>query len=196
MGFPHHGLSHLIEHPTWMRMRSRCNNPKNPKYPRYGGRGIRVCAEWEASFERFYADMGPKPSPAHSIDRIDNNGNYEPGNCRWATNQQQARNQSRTRTFTAFGETRLFIEWLEIYGRNYSLVRSRLHLGWSLERALTEPSKPHCPPPSKPSKFRQFIPQMVEMRKAGKYLREIALEFGISTSMVKFLILTKERKAA
>jgi hypothetical protein len=83
---------------TWISMRSRCNNPKNKRYYDYGGRGIKVCDRWNESFENFYQDMGDPPSSAHSIDRYpDNDGNYEPGNCRWATLAQQAMNKRSTK---------------------------------------------------------------------------------------------------
>lgn len=85
------------EYICWCTMVQRCENPKNAKYPLYGGRGITICARWRTSFANFLADMGRKPSPKHSIDRIDNDGNYEPGNCRWATGSQQASNQQRQR---------------------------------------------------------------------------------------------------
>lgn len=84
-----------IHHPaygTWLNMRQRCNNPHNPKYRLYGGRGIVICERWMQSFENFIEDMGPKPSPEHSIDRIDGDGNYELSNCRWATKKEQATN--------------------------------------------------------------------------------------------------------
>ena len=90
-------------------MGQRCNNPKNPDYPRYGGRGITVCERW-MTFENFLADMGEKPR-GQSIDRINNNGNYEPGNCKWATQREQVRNSSHMRLITCNGETLCFKDW-------------------------------------------------------------------------------------
>lgn len=81
----------------WNAMRQRCGNPNQPHYARYGGLGVTVCERWE-KFENFYADMGDPPTDTHSLDRIDPFGNYEPGNCRWATREEQARNTRRTRS--------------------------------------------------------------------------------------------------
>jgi hypothetical protein len=81
-----------LEHSIWRQMRNRCNNPKNPAFPDYGGRGIKVCEPWLNSFENFYNDMGYRPPDKHCIDRTDNNGNYEPGNCKWVTYSESARN--------------------------------------------------------------------------------------------------------
>ncbi len=88
-----HGMSHTKEHQAWNSMKLRCHDPGNSNYPRYGARGIRVCKRWRESFENFFADMGKCPDPKMSLDRIDNDGNYEPNNCRWATFSQQQFNK-------------------------------------------------------------------------------------------------------
>jgi len=88
-----HGKTGTPEHNAWAEMIRRCFDPRRKCYEYYGGRGITVCNRWIENFENFYADMGPKPTPKHSIDRIDVNGNYEPSNCRWATPQEQSTNQ-------------------------------------------------------------------------------------------------------
>ena len=87
-----HGMTKTPEHKTWSEMRQRCYNPNNNQFNDWGGRGIAVCDRWKDSFQNFYEDMGPRPSDKYSIDRIDNNGNYQPSNCKWSSRKDQARN--------------------------------------------------------------------------------------------------------
>jgi hypothetical protein len=124
------------EYATWHAMLRRCSVPSLPAYPRYGGRGIRVCDRWQ-SFESFFADMGPRPSAAHSIDRIDNDGHYEPGNVRWALPSVQNRNKSTNRMLTWKDETMTVTDWAERCGMDPNTLGTRLRRGWSLDRALT-----------------------------------------------------------
>src|ERR1700722_1457131 len=98
-----HNIKHRVssEYSTWVSMKSRCNNPNSTSYKLYGEKGVSVCKQWNDSFQCFFNDMGPKPTKNHSIDRYpDKNGNYEPGNCRWATDKEQNRNRSNTKWIT------------------------------------------------------------------------------------------------
>lgn len=108
-----HGMVYTPEHKSWSGMIHRCNNKSHKNYDRYGGRGIAVCERWlgPSGFENFYADMGPKPTRLHSIDRINNDGNYEPGNCRWATMREQQGNKRNNIMLTIGGETMNVADW-------------------------------------------------------------------------------------
>lgn len=132
-----HAMSKSPEFRAWAKMLDRCHNPRNESYRHYGGRGISVCSEWAESFDAFFESMGTRPTSKHSIERRDNNGNYEPSNCFWATRLEQARNTSRTRMIEAFGERKLLSEWSYFTGLPETTIRSRLRRGWNAERALT-----------------------------------------------------------
>jgi len=139
-----HGATGGVEYTTWLGLRARCNNPKSTNYGSYGGRGIKVCDRWNESFEAFFEDMGARPSADHSIDRIDNDGDYELGNCRWATQRQQSRNTRKNVFVTHAGETKCVAEWAEQYGISGSLLHCRLRAGWDFEEAVSiEPWKGH-----------------------------------------------------
>lgn len=132
-----HGLSESSEYIVWGGMKGRCADKKQKSH---GGRGIKVCERW-MTFENFLADMGPRPSDQHQIDRINNNGNYEPGNCRWATRSEQMRNTRGNRVLEFRGEVRTVAEWVVITGIPCRTLRGRLWLGWPIEKALTTPVK-------------------------------------------------------
>lgn len=126
------------EYSIWMNLRARCNNPKNNRYHRYGARGIRVCDRWMEDFLNFLEDMGRRPSPDHQIDRIDNNGDYTPDNCRWATRAEQSRNRSTSRFLEFAGQRLTLAEWGALTGIGMKTLHMRLKDGWPVERALTE----------------------------------------------------------
>lgn len=126
------------EYRAWGDLKQRCLNPNHPRFADYGGRGITVCAEWVASFSAFYRDMGPRPA-GHSIDRIDNDGPYSPGNCRWATRSQQNRNARTTRRVRGMAVADL----AERHGLHLHTVKHRLDRGESMRDALRDPSGSH-----------------------------------------------------
>lgn len=138
-----HGGSYTKEYRTWDAMRRRCNDPKHPQYPDYGGRGIKVCQEW-GKFENFIAAMGAAPK-GMSIDRINNDGNYEPANCRWATKMTQANNKRNTTYVKYKGRMVPVAELARIGGMNRTAVKQRIAYGWSAEDAISTPIRQHRP---------------------------------------------------
>jgi hypothetical protein len=127
------------EYRAWANIKNRCHNELTPAYAYYGARGIAVCDKWRNSYESFLADMGRRPSPSHSIDRIDNDRGYEPGNCRWATLSEQRRNTRAVQRFEHGGDKLMAIEWQEKTGLRSKIIRRRLIRGWSIEKAVTTP---------------------------------------------------------
>jgi hypothetical protein len=126
---------------TWCGMIQRCEYAKAAGYARYGGRGIRVCDRWRHDFAAFLADMGPRPTPRHTVDRVDNDGNYEPGNCRWATRTEQRNNiPGRLVWLTLNGETHTVTEWARLRGIDSFTLFRRVYRGWTPERALVTPT--------------------------------------------------------
>jgi hypothetical protein len=132
------GKSNSSEYATWSSAIARCTNPKNRMYPNYGGRGITVCDRWR-TFSHFLEDMGLRPSPVHSLDRIDNDGPYSPENCRWATTLEQANNKTMNRIIEFDGERLTVSQWARKIGLQPTTITRRLKLGWSIEDALTRP---------------------------------------------------------
>lgn len=134
-----HRMTKSAEYKIWTDIKTRCFNKNRKDYGRYGGRGITMHAEWVRSFEAFYRDLGPRPSPEHSVDRYPNNdGNYEPGNVRWATRSEQARNKRNNCSLTINGTTKLIIEWAEESGTDFLVIWKRIKRGWSPERSVFE----------------------------------------------------------
>lgn len=127
------------EYAIWCGLKARCYNPKSPCFARYGGRGIGVCRQWRNDFAKFLADMGPRPSSQHTIDRINNRGNYTPSNCRWATWKEQQNNKSNTRRVKFNGKKLTLSEWADELGVAKGTLYQRRRSGWSVKRVLTAP---------------------------------------------------------
>ena len=121
----------------WSAMKQRCLNPRAVEYANYGGRGIRICERWVV-FVNFLADMGERPEGLQ-IDRIDNNGGYEPSNCRWTTSKENQRNRSNTKFLVVNGERKSLAQWADEVGLAQRTIWSRIDTGWSDERAVTTP---------------------------------------------------------
>jgi hypothetical protein len=135
-----HGASDTGEYVVWSGMKVRCLNPDNDQYFRYGGRGITICERW-MKFENFYADMGPRPSSKHTIERVDNDGDYEPSNCIWATRTEQSNNRSNTVFVTYRGTRMAFMDAVRLSGNpsfHLRTVKRRLVRGMSMSQALGE----------------------------------------------------------
>lgn len=169
-----HGHAHvgkvLPEYKIWTKMKDRCFNPESTSFHNYGRRGIRVCSEWQDSFEAFLRDMGPRPSPLHSIERKENNGNYEPENCVWATRSEQMANTRRNKHVTYQGEKMHVAEAARKAGLSERTVLSRIRIGWPEER-LFIPSKRgryfKKPPGREGSVFVVYNGERVSLNKAA-----------------------------
>lgn len=134
-----HGKSWMPEHKVWKSMRRRCASVRDKHWKDYGGRGIKVCARW-GSFENFLEDMGRRPTPKHSLDRVDNNGDYEPTNCRWSTIDEQAANKRNSCRVEYRGRMLTYAELGRISGIDQRLIRNRHErYGWSVESAVHTP---------------------------------------------------------
>jgi hypothetical protein len=123
---------------SWEAMIQRCNDPNARNYYLYGGRGIKVCKHW-TKFINFLNDIGERPTKNHSIDRINNNGNYCKENCRWATKKEQARNRRDNHYLTYNNRTQLLVEWSEETGIPINVLKGRIRRKWSVEKSLTTP---------------------------------------------------------
>lgn len=135
--FKTHGKSKTPTYIAWRGIKQRCLDKNIEGYISYGGRGIKVCDRWLNSFENFLEDMGERPSPKHSIDRIDNDGNYEPNNCRWATNKEQSCNRRSSFIINYKGKSQTLMEWSEELEMSYHLLRDRIvRYKWDIEKSF------------------------------------------------------------
>lgn len=135
-----HGMSHSKEYKSWDAMVQRCTNQNNIGWKNYGGRGIKVCERWMLSFLTFYEDMGDKPTPSHTLERIDVKGDYSKENCKWATVLEQDNNKRNNKFITHGDLTLTYAQWSRRLGGNPQLVAVRIKSGWSEKDAVTVPS--------------------------------------------------------
>lgn len=131
-------IQNYPEYAIWIGMKKRCYNKNDSNYKHYGGRGIVICERWQ-KFANFFTDMGPRPTPTHSIDRIDNNKGYSPDNCRWATRSEQANNKSVNRRLEIRGQIKTRAEWAALAGICHRTLITRLRKGWTPEKAVFDP---------------------------------------------------------
>jgi hypothetical protein len=153
---------------AWHSMKDRCLNPRHSAWREYGGRGIAVCERW-LRFENFLEDMGEAPAGT-TLDRVDNEGGYRPGNCRWATVKEQARNRRSNRLVTFEAVTKTLAEWCEELSLDYTLTWQRLYeMGWSVERALT----------SKPRAYNAPVEWRGRSQTLTEWCRELDLDYNL-----------------
>jgi hypothetical protein len=138
---PRSSVSHHPLYGLWKNMIGRCHSPSHPAYHRYGGRGISVCKRWrgKGGFQRFAADMGPRPTSKHSVERMNNNKGYSPSNCKWATKLEQGRNKRNNRLLTFDGKTQCVAAWAAELGITSKFIDNRLRLSWTVDRILSTP---------------------------------------------------------
>jgi hypothetical protein len=132
-----HGYTKTKIYASWFQMKERCNNPKSIGYKNYGARGIKVCERW-LSFSNFLSDMGQKPSSNFSLDRINNNGNYEPNNCKWSTQMEQCNNMRKNRLINIDGKINTFSNWCKFYKIKYATAFARIKRGMEIKTAFTK----------------------------------------------------------
>ncbi len=134
--FVHGDANRCPEYRTWRHMKSRCLNPNVPEYRYDGARGITISPRWLDSYEAFLADVGRRPGPDYRLERIDNDGNYEPGNCRWATIKEQSRIRRSNHMVTCDRRSQSIAAWAEELGIKFHTLKNRVRRGWSIERAF------------------------------------------------------------
>lgn len=180
------------EYNVWSSMKRRCTNPSANDYARYGGRGIKVCERWMQSFADFFEDMGSRPSPTHQIDRIDNDGNYEPGNCRWATPTQQGRNKRNNRLITVAGETCTLAEWGERTGVITDTLADRAkRRGTPIEdeisRAIGGDRDQTRETPE------AIVREILDATLVGESVRSISRRLNLPRTTVQYIVMRKRR---
>lgn len=170
-----HGMTKSPEYAAWEHMKARCENPSDSRFHCYGARGIKVCERWrgENGFQNFIADMGLKPGRGYSIDRINNDGDYEPSNCKWSTDNEQANNKSNNIYISYQGETKTLKEWSRELGLDYKNLWERMkYYGWSFEKTIK-------------TKKRETVSRLVEYNGATKTLAQWCHELHLTYATIK-----------
>ncbi len=172
-----HGLSGTPEHIVWNGMRQRCLNPGAVGFKSYGARGITICGRW-SSFETFLSDMGPRPMGT-TLDRIDNDGNYEPSNCRWATRKEQARNRRSSHIVTIGGSSRTIAEWAEMAGLDQHTIIKRIARGISGVDLLRLEHRRQRGEACPISRLTEDVVRRMRELAPSRSIRSIAIEYGV-----------------
>lgn len=183
------GASSTRTYSVYHNMKKRCLNKNTPNYRIYGGRGITICKRWLISFKNFLADMGDCPSKEHTIERIDNNGNYEPTNCKWATRLEQSKNTRRSVKLTFRGETKVAKDWATQLGISEGALKRRLERGWTLEEALTTKHK------IAEDRYHRYAKTITYLGRT-QTIKKWAKEIGISKGLLKFRLANWSLKEA
>lgn len=185
------------EYNSWGAMIQRCTNPRHAEFHNYGGRGISVCAEWRGrgGFARFLAHVGRKPSPRHSIDRVDVDECYEPGNVRWSTPMEQANNMRVNRLITANGRTQTLSEWARETGLSVVGILNRIDLrGWTEDAAVTTPRQVTRGAKCGSRLTESAVREMRVEHSRGESPRELACRYDVSPSAVSLIVRGKTWK--
>jgi hypothetical protein len=177
-------------------MLGRCTDPENPSWHNYGGRGITVCQRWKRSFANFIEDMGARPHPSLTIERINNDGNYEPSNCKWATRKEQCRNRRGNTLLTHNGHTRCLAEWSEHTGISVDLLIFRLRKGWSVKETLeTDPKDYNKNRPARTYTHKGTTKSVVQWaREQGLSIQRVLKRLELGWSMEKALFFTGDAR--
>lgn len=188
MGTKKHGLAYvkgvrIPEYNAWHSMKKRCFSSGCKAYKNYGGRGITICERW-MDFKNFLNDMGRKPSHKHTIERINNNGNYEPSNCKWATAAEQNRNKRNCISFEFMGRRQLIADWSKELGYDRTLIIDRLGRGWSVEKALSTP-------PKKRTARNSNTEDIIRLHNEGKTISEISKQLNCNYHTVRSAIIKR-----
>jgi len=187
-GHATHGMTGTPAWHSWVSMRQRCHYPGDIAYKNYGARGIKVCSRWMNSFKNFYEDMGDRPEGT-SLERIDNDADYSPENCKWATTPEQGANQRTNRLITHNGETLTMMQWSRRTGLSKHVISGRLKAGWPVDKTLETPAhgtRSQCKNSSKLT-----ASDVLEIRASSLSASALARQYGVSYANIYAILKRK-----